>query len=139
MTRYALLLLTMLLANAIYAQDPSVTPPDPAVTVATAPQPPPPMPDTITGWVDKGIKSAPPVLGFLTMLGMMYLRIKHPEAVSKIPPEYLPLVTAVVAAVASGGVAAGTEAGHPAGGGDWAVAMGGAGATGGGAPALAGT
>ena len=135
MTRYALLLLTMLLANAIYAQDPSVTPPDPAVQAA--PQPPPPMPDTVVGWVDKGIKAAPPVLGFLTMLGMMYLRIKHPEAISKIPPEYLPLATAVIAAVASGGVAVGTETIHPAGGVNWDVAMGEGGATGAGTHVLA--
>lgn len=124
---YLFLFLTLWAAYSYAQGDLSLTPPDPA-----PPLPPASLPTTGRGAVDFMVKAAPPMIGFLTMIGMMILKIEAPTIAEKIPAKYQPVLTAVIAAAVSAATAVGTEAVSPAGGVNWDVALVEGGGTGGG-------
>lgn len=72
-----------------------------AAASVAPPQSPAPLPDTKVGWLDLLIKKLPGLLGAVFPVLLVLLKVKGKTVFAKIPKEWAPLVSALLAALAS--------------------------------------
>lgn len=94
---YLLAVLILAIFSPVFGQDQAAT----SAVQAVAPQSPPPLPVNSVGWTDFFIKKLPGILGTVLPMALILLKAHGRTVFAKIPREWAPIVSAVLAALAS--------------------------------------